>query len=92
MLLPAFNKVALSYEEVDTLESIGLKSGLLTGIISSLPLLRQPMKELLGAVNLKKAAEGQKDLMWTDTEKYPEIIDANMVCGLCCNICGFSFL
>ena len=47
------------------------------------------MKELLGAVNLKKAADGQKDSMWTDTEKYPEIIDADMVCELPCNIHGF---
>ncbi|KIM49419.1 hypothetical protein M413DRAFT_6469 [Hebeloma cylindrosporum] len=78
LLLPAFNKVALSYEEVDTPESVGLKSSLLNGIISSLPRLRQPMKELLGAINLRKAAEGQKDTMWTDTEKYPEIIDADM--------------
>ena len=84
MLLPAFNKVALSYEEADSPESIGLKSSLLNGIISSLPRLRQPMKELLGAVKLKKAAEGQKDSMWTDTEKYPEIIDADMVRGIRC--------
>jgi hypothetical protein len=47
------------------------------------------MKELLEAVNLKKAAKGQKDSMWTDTEKYPEIIDADMVCGLPCNIHRF---
>jgi len=81
MLLPAFNKVALSFEEVDNPECVGLKSSLLNEIISSLPGLRQPMKELLGAVNLRKAAEGQKDSMWIDTEKYPEIVDADMVCG-----------
>jgi DNA mismatch repair protein MSH3 len=89
VLLPAFNKVALAYEAVDNPDSVGLKSSLLNEIISSLPRLRQPMKELLGAVNLRKAAEGQKDSMWTDTEKYPEIIDADMVCGPLRNNRGF---
>lgn len=37
------------------------------------------MKELLGAVSLKRAAEGNKDTMWTDPERYPSIADADLV-------------
>lgn len=37
------------------------------------------MKELLGAVSLKRAAEGNKDTMWTDPERYPSIVDADLV-------------
>lgn len=30
-------------------------------------------------MNLKKAAEGKKELMWKDPERYPAIIDSDMV-------------
>jgi DNA mismatch repair protein MSH3 len=65
---------------VDTPASVGLKSSVLNEIISSFPKLREPIKDLLATVNLKKASEGKKDSMWTDCERYPSIIDADMVC------------
>lgn len=37
------------------------------------------MTELMNAVNIKKAAEGKKESMWTDSEKYPAISDAEGV-------------
>jgi DNA mismatch repair protein MSH3 len=79
VLLPAFNKVAGGFEDVTTPASVGLKSPVLNEIISSLPKLRAPINNLLAAVNLKKASEGKKDSMWTDLERYPNIIDADMV-------------
>jgi DNA mismatch repair protein MSH3 len=64
---------------VTTPASVGLKSPVLNEIISSFPKLREPIRDLLAAVNLKKASEGKKDSMWTDFERYPSIIDADMV-------------
>lgn len=64
---------------MDTPASVGLESPVLNEIISSFPKLREPIKGLLAAVNLRKASEGKKDTMWTDLERYPGIIDADMV-------------
>ena len=64
---------------MNTPASVGLKSSVLNEIISSFPKLRETVKDLLAAVNLKKALEGKKDSMWTDLERYPSIIDADMV-------------
>jgi DNA mismatch repair protein MSH3 len=69
------------------LENMGLTSRLLKDIISSLPRVRAPVKELLGIVNLKKAAEGKKELMWIDPERYPAIIDSDMVSLRVTSIC-----
>jgi DNA mismatch repair protein MSH3 len=64
---------------VTTPASVGLESPVLNEIISSFPTLREPIKDLLAAVNLKKASAGKMDSMWTDLERYPSIIDADMV-------------
>ncbi|KAG6831187.1 hypothetical protein H0H92_012327 [Tricholoma furcatifolium] len=76
VLLPAFNKIAIAFEGFATPSEVGFKSDLLNEIIYSIPRLRQPLKELLGAVHLNKAAEGRKDTMWTDPDRFPEISDA----------------
>lgn len=60
-------------------ENSGVKSVILNEIIKSLPKLKEPVKELLDTVNLKQAAEGNKETMWNDPDTYPEIIDADMV-------------
>ncbi len=65
--------------EPDDLTSVGLKSPVLNRIISSLPRLKEPVKELLDVVNLKNAAEGNKATMWNDPERYPGIIDSDIV-------------
>ncbi|PPQ79804.1 LOW QUALITY PROTEIN: hypothetical protein CVT26_012571 [Gymnopilus dilepis] len=75
ILLPAFAKIAEAFDEVDRPEDVGFKSTILNDIISSLPKLKGPMKELMSAVRLKEAAEGRKETMWTDEEKYPDLID-----------------
>lgn len=63
----------------DDLTSVGLKSPVLNTIFGSLPRLKDPIKELLDAINLKNAAEGNKAMMWNDPERYPGIIDSDMV-------------
>lgn len=38
------------------------------------------MRDILGIVSVKKAAEGRKDTMWIDPERYPVIADTDLVC------------
>lgn len=52
---------------------------LLNDIFFALPLLREPVQQLIDAVVLKKAASGNKAEMWVDPERYPEIADSEGV-------------
>jgi DNA mismatch repair protein MSH3 len=79
-ILTAFNKIAIAFDSYDNPSDVGFKSRVLNEIISSLPKLKEPMKDILSIVSLKKAAEGQKDTMWNDPERYPDIADMDMVC------------
>jgi len=47
--------------------------------VFALPKLKNPIKGFLGDVSLKKAADGRKDTMWTNPEKYPAIADIDLV-------------
>ncbi|KAF5330723.1 hypothetical protein D9619_005575 [Psilocybe cf. subviscida] len=78
VLLPAFDKISKAYEDVQGPNSVGLKSHVLNDIIASLPMLKEPIKDILGAVNLKRLKEGPKKSIWTDWNKYPGISDADM--------------
>ncbi|CAL1703692.1 unnamed protein product [Somion occarium] len=69
-LLPAFYKIATAFNPNDR---PGFRSLLLNDVIFALPKLREPMIALLGEVNLAMAKEGQKDKMWKDLEKYPDL-------------------
>ncbi|PFH52420.1 hypothetical protein AMATHDRAFT_140149 [Amanita thiersii Skay4041] len=77
-IFPAFRKVANAFQLVESPSEVGLKSVLLSNIIFSLPRIREPVIETLGAISLKKALEGEKEEMWTDPERYPAIDDAKM--------------
>jgi DNA mismatch repair protein MSH3 len=59
---------------------VALKSKVLNDIISSLPRLREPMKDILKTINLQKLAQGDKTSIWSDWDRHPEIEDAKMVC------------
>lgn len=83
MLLPAFNKIAIAFEDVVTPTDVGFKSQILNEIIFSLTKLKAPVKELLAAVSLTHAAEGNKNTMWTDSERYPNIADTDMASTRC---------
>lgn len=58
---------------------MGFKSALLNSIFFALPLLQEPVQQLIDAVVLKKAAAGNKVEMWVDPERYSEIADAGGV-------------
>ncbi|KAI0247060.1 DNA mismatch repair protein MSH3 [Lactifluus subvellereus] len=77
ILLPAFNRVATIFPTFESLATVGFKSALLNGIFFALPLLREPVQQLIDAIVLKKAAAGKKAEMWVDPERYPEIADAD---------------
>ncbi|KAG5652337.1 hypothetical protein H0H81_005358 [Sphagnurus paluster] len=77
-LLPAFNKIALAFDQVGAPADVGFRSNLLNEIIFSLPKLKEPLKGLMDAVILKKAAEDKKAEMWAEPERYPKITDAEM--------------
>ena len=61
---------------------MGLKSGILNNIIASFPRLKEPVKQLLGDILSNKAAQGEKEKLWTDPLKYPDIADLQMVCQI----------
>lgn len=79
ILLPAFDKVANAFDATPSAANVALKSKVLNDIISSLPRLKEPMKDILKNINLQKVAQGDKTSIWTDWDKHPEIEDAKMV-------------
>ncbi|KAI0003416.1 DNA mismatch repair protein MSH3 [Russula compacta] len=76
ILLPAFSKIATAFPSFENPAAVGFKSALLNSIFFALPLLREPVQQLIDAVVLKKAAAGNKVEMWVDPEQYSEIADA----------------
>jgi DNA mismatch repair protein MSH3 len=58
-----------------------VKSTLLADIIKALPPLQEPVRAIIAEVSLSKATQGDKVEMWTDPERYPDIAEADMVCG-----------
>ena len=44
-----------------------------------LPKLREPVQELLHAIDMKAAKEGRKEALWTDEDKFPEILALSLV-------------
>jgi DNA mismatch repair protein MSH3 len=79
ILLPAFNRIATAFPTFESSAAVGFKSELLNSIFFALPLLREPVQQLIDAVVLKKASAGNKAEMWADLERYPEIADADGV-------------
>ncbi|THH32975.1 hypothetical protein EUX98_g1202 [Antrodiella citrinella] len=73
LLLPAFNKIASAFNPIDRLSEAGFRSPLLNDVICTLPKLKDPVQDLLGVFSLKAAAEGKKDSMWTDPDKFPDL-------------------
>jgi DNA mismatch repair protein MSH3 len=90
-LLPAFNKIATAFPPFESPATAGFKSALLNGIFFALPLLREPVQQLMDAIVLKKAAAGNKAEMWVDPERYPEIADADGV-STCASTSTSAFL
>ena len=81
-MLPAFSRIASTFQPLARPEDAPFKSPLLNDIAIALPKLREPMKYILDNVNLKFAKEGKKEAMWTDPDRYPDI-DAHTVVRMC---------
>lgn len=79
ILLRAFDKIAKTYDQFIKPEDVGFESSILNEIFFALPKLKQPMRKILGAINLKNASENEKTKLWVDPEKYPGVSDAQMV-------------
>lgn len=73
MLLPAFNKIATTFDPVGSPSEGGFRSPILNDVIYTMPKLREPIQSLLRVFSLKAAAEGKKDSMWTDPDKFPDL-------------------
>ncbi|KAE9400754.1 hypothetical protein BT96DRAFT_956745 [Gymnopus androsaceus JB14] len=78
VLLTAFQKIAFAFEEIKDPIEAGFRSPLLNDIIFSFPALRKSINELLQTIRLKQAADGRKDELWFDQEKYPAIEETRM--------------
>lgn len=75
----ALEKIAFAFEPVTQPADVGFGSRILNNIVYSLPALRGPIKELLLIVLLTEAAKGNKASMWKSPERYPAIVDIQMV-------------
>ncbi|KAJ3864053.1 DNA mismatch repair protein MSH3 [Lentinula novae-zelandiae] len=80
ILLSAFKKIAFAFEPMRDSDSsqAGFKSPLLNDMIHAFPALRSSITELIGHICMKRAAEGRKDELWLDKEKYPRIEETRM--------------
>ncbi|KAF8831364.1 hypothetical protein HHX47_DHR1000478 [Lentinula edodes] len=80
ILLPAFKKIAFAFEPMRDSDSsqAGFNSPLLNDMIHAFPALRSSITELIGSICIKRAAEGRKDQLWLDKEKYPRIEETRM--------------
>lgn len=78
-LLPAFNKVANAFDGLVNEPSGGFTSKLLNEIVLALPKLKAPMRDLLSAVSLEEAAQGSKVSLWKDDEKYPALVELQLM-------------
>jgi hypothetical protein len=79
MFLRAMNKIATTFQPFARPEDVGFASATLNGVIFALPGLAPAMRELMGAIDLSKAAEGKKDEMWTDAVRCAELDEATEV-------------
>jgi len=76
LVLLAFRSVGTAFPE----HSEKFDSELLNDIFSSFPKLKAPIETLLTAIDVKKAASGKIEDMWTDEEKFPALDEYRMVC------------
>lgn len=81
-LLPAFDRLARAFDRVPA-AAPRFASALLNAVADALPRVRAPVKELLAAVRLPEAREGNVAEMWADPERFPELEEYAMVRGRC---------
>ncbi|KAG8217898.1 muts domain V-domain-containing protein [Butyriboletus roseoflavus] len=75
ILLPALKRVATAFDGFEESSLGDFHSKLLNEIVLSLPKLKSPVREYLNAISLKSAAEGKKESLWTDTQRFPALAE-----------------
>ncbi|EPQ58610.1 hypothetical protein GLOTRDRAFT_137270 [Gloeophyllum trabeum ATCC 11539] len=75
IVLRAFQKAALAFPSADATEPAQFRSKLLQDILTALPRLREPVQSVLSEVSLKIMEAGDKEGMWLDADKYPDIAE-----------------
>lgn len=60
-------------------EGIVFRSALLNNILETLPTIATTAREFLAAIDVKAARAGDLARIWSDTEKYPDLQDAQDV-------------
>ena len=78
-MLPALNRVATAFDGFEEVSLGDFHSKLLNEIVISLPKLKSPVRGYLGAISLKNAAEGKKESLWTDTQRFPRLAEHALV-------------
>ncbi|KIY71595.1 hypothetical protein CYLTODRAFT_345511 [Cylindrobasidium torrendii FP15055 ss-10] len=74
-ILAAFKRVGDAVEAVDCADDVGFKSGLLNEIIYTMQGARAPVDELLKITTLKRLASDDKESLWLDQDRYPDLRD-----------------
>lgn len=70
------------FDPVSQPATVGFKSKILNHVIFSLPRISDAVKEMLEAVSLEEASKGEKEGLWTNSERYPAIRDTQFVSNL----------
>ncbi|KAJ3538219.1 hypothetical protein NM688_g6551 [Phlebia brevispora] len=79
VLLTSFSKIGKAFDLVDRPDQAGFRSPILNDVLFTLPKLREPIEELLMAIDTKAAKEGKKEILWTDEDRFPEILGLRVV-------------
>ncbi|KAF9218263.1 hypothetical protein BS17DRAFT_798646 [Gyrodon lividus] len=79
IFLPALNRVATAFDSFTDESCAHFRSKLLNDIVLSLPKLKSPIRDHLGAISLKDAAQGKKESLWTDTQRCPALVDHQLM-------------
>lgn len=72
-MLKAFLKISQVFQPMESPAEVGFKSTILNDIVFSLPKLRDPLTMIVSCIDLKKAAEDERESLWTDPEKYEDL-------------------
>ena len=77
--MTAFSRVASAFEPFAKPDDVGFKSSLLNNIVFAIPQIKEPLKAIVGAIDLQKAKEGNLTELWRDEEKYPALDNCKLV-------------
>ncbi|KAH7922832.1 hypothetical protein BV22DRAFT_1113691 [Leucogyrophana mollusca] len=78
VILPAFDRIACVFDDYEGDADNAFKSKLLNEILQALPKLKAPVRELLNTISLKNAAQGKKELLWTNTAQHPALEELHL--------------